>query len=660
VTGAERLTRAVPEAAGVAILAIALVLAVDDGGYATTSYLPAALVVVGILVAVTLGVGTTLAHDRLLLASVALLGAFTLFAYASIAWADDREIAWDGANRTFLYFCTFAFFAALRWTSRARSILVGGWALGVAVVALFVFVRGLGQSVDDWFVAGRLAVPIRYSNASTALLLMPLWPSLYLATRREVHPLLRGAFLASAGAFVQLGLLGQSRTTLVAVPVIAVAYLVVVPGRARNALALAIVALAGAATAPTLLDVYPAVFNATGASEAIREARFVIVATAVVLFLVGAGLALADRRLRLPPTASRSANRVVALGGIVAAVALLATVAAAGDPVARAESAWATFKGNSAVDESGGRFTGVSTNRYDLWRVALEEFRQHPLVGIGSDNFAIPYLRERASPKEEPLYPHSLAFGLLAQGGIVGSLLFGGFLGFALAAGVRRWRRLPGFERGAALVAALVFAYWVVHGLNDWLWEIPALGMAAFAMLALAVSWGAVDAPRRIDNAGVVAVLGVALVMGLSLAAPWISARQVAIASQTWPASPERAYERLDRARSLNPLADHPDVVAGIVARRAGDPARQRLAFQRALARNPHNWYAELQLAILASDVGDRAEARRRIGRALALNPLEPALDAAAKAIAAGRPVSADRLDEIFLERVTSLVDSQR
>jgi hypothetical protein len=660
VSTSDRVIRLLPAAAGFALLGVALVLAADDGGYATTSFLPAALVVLGLLVAVALGVGTTATESRLLLWSIALFAAFTVFTFASIGWADDREIAWDGANRTFLYFCTFTFFAALPWTARTRSLLVGGWTLGVGAVAVYVFARGLGQSVDDWFVAGRLAVPIRYSNASAALFLMPIWPALYFASRREVQPFVRGAFFAAAGVFLQLALLAQSRTTLVAVPVIAVAYLVLVPGRVRGALAMTIVGLAGAASASTLLDVYPAIFNATGATEALRDARLVIVVTAVVLFVLGTALAFLDRRVRVAAPVARGANRAVIVGGLVAVVALVVAVLAVGNPVARAESAWRTFKDNSAVDESEGRLTGVSTNRYDLWRVAAEEFGRHPVVGIGSDNFAIPYLRERSTAKEEPLYPHSLAFKLLAQGGMVGSLLFAGFLGVALAAGICRWRRLQGYERGVALVAALVFGYWVVHGLNDWLWEIPALGMSAFAMLALSVSWGTVGPPRRIGTGGLAALLGVALVLGVGLAAPWVSARQVDLAARTWQASPTLAYERLDRARRLNPLADRPDVVAGIIARRAGEPERERRAFERALERNPYNWYAELQLAVVASQSGDSAEAKRRILRARALNPLEPALASVEGAIAAGRPIDAERLDRLFLGRATSLVNSSR
>ena len=34
----------------------------------------------------------------------------------------------------------------------------------------------------------------------------------------------------------------------------------------------------------------------------------------------------------------------------------------------------------------------------------------------------------------------------------------------------------------------MVFAYWVVHGSVDWLWEYPGLGGPAFALLGVAVA----------------------------------------------------------------------------------------------------------------------------------------------------------------------------
>ena len=115
----------------------------------------------------------------------------------------------------------------------------------------------------------------------------------------------------------------------------------------------------------------------------------------------------------------------------------------------------------------------------------MGEFQDSPVVGIGAGNFATPYLRERESV-EEPLYPHSLPVMVLSQTGLIGALLFGGFLGCALAAvWLARSRRSP-LGHAVAAAAVVTFAYWALHGSIDWFWEFPGLAGPAFAGSAMA------------------------------------------------------------------------------------------------------------------------------------------------------------------------------
>ena len=59
---------------------------------------------------------------------------------------------------------------------------------------------------------------------------------------------------------------------------------------------------------------------------------------------------------------------------------------------------------------------GIASGRYDLWRVAAVEFARQPIQGVGADNFAVGYARERHR-REELLYPHSIEWRLLSQTG---------------------------------------------------------------------------------------------------------------------------------------------------------------------------------------------------------------------------------------------------
>ncbi len=67
-------------------------------------------------------------------------------------------------------------------------------------------------------------------------------------------------------------------------------------------------------------------------------------------------------------------------------------------------------------------------------------------------------------------------------------------------------------------------------------------------------------------------LLGLAAVV--SLAAPWLSERQVQSAAGIWPKAPLVAYSHLDDAAKLNPLSDRAYLVEGSIALRFGDLAR--------------------------------------------------------------------------------------
>ena len=75
---------------------------------------------------------------------------------------------------------------------------------------------------------------------------------------------------------------------------------------------------------------------------------------------------------------------------------------------------------------------------------------------------------------------------LLAQTGAIGTTLFAAF---AAAAGLAAYRKRREGAAQASLVAGGVtaFAYWMLHGSVDWLWEFPALGLGAFLLLGLAI-----------------------------------------------------------------------------------------------------------------------------------------------------------------------------
>jgi tetratricopeptide (TPR) repeat protein len=298
----------------------------------------------------------------------------------------------------------------------------------------------------------------------------------------------------------------------------------------------------------------------------------------------------------------------------------------------------------------------VGTNRYDFWRVALGEFQEHPVIGIGADNFAVPYARERSSP-EETLYPHSLEIMALSQTGLLGFGLFAGFFACALAAAYRRASRQSGYARGVTTVAVVTFGYWLIHGSIDWFWELPALTGPALACLGMAgaaeTSAPGTGSPARASRFALTALGALAvLAAAVSFALPWLAARDVARAAEVWRRDAGQAFELLERARRLNPLSDRPDSIAGAIASRRQEWARMRDAFSLARSRNPLNWYTHLELALAEAKLGRRESALRALERAEALNPLEPVIDDVRRLLQNGQPVVPSEIDRRFVRRV--------
>ena len=291
-----------------------------------------------------------------------------------------------------------------------------------------------------------------------------------------------------------------------------------------------------------------------------------------------------------------------------------------GNPVHRVDHAWHSFKGGYEDNTgSSNRLTaGLGSNRYDFYRVALNVFADHPVAGVGADNFFQDYLRARQLQRDAqvPAQPRAADAGADRAD--------------RRAAAVRRARRGAGrrvardARRGRDPLAAAVaggatmaFFYWVAHGMTDWFWEWAGLGAPAFAFLGLACALAPrarrrsarrprpprraprlARAPLLLAGAGVL-LLAAAVV----LAGPWLAQRDVDAAAKVYASRPFEAYSRLDRAARLDPLSDQPALIKGSIALRYGDLPRARAAFQDGAGPQP------------ARPVRDARARRDRVGR---------------------------------------------
>jgi hypothetical protein len=627
-----------------------------SGAYSPAVFCAGAVAIVILLVA-TVAHGLPrldAAKPRAVSIAAALL--FAAWNYASIGWAQDGGAAFDGANRTALFAGVFCLFALTAWTPRLVYAAMATFAAGVAVVTFIQFITTTESSnPGSEFITGRFTSIVGYANASAALLLMAALAAVVIASRSSVNALVRGLMLAAATACVDVAILVQSRGSAFAAAAALLVSLALVPARHRLLLGLAATAGCVAISARALAHVYTA--SSLG-EHAFRSAlhqslRMSIIGVSVALLggLVWSGL---DRVVSLG-AAGRYADRavLVLLIGAIAAPAVVAAVQphAAGHV---ASKAWRSFSRGGSPTSNSNRFSSLGSNRYDAYRVSLDEVRRHPLVGIGSDNFAIEYLQHRRT-SEELLYPHSDVLRVPLQTGAVGTLLgivFG--IAFAIAA-FRSWRAAP----AAATVLLAIIAYWVFHSAADWFWEVPGVTAPVAAAAGAAVSLRETASglePLRRRTA--VAAIALAVAAAVPLAAGWLSSRQVDSALAGWRNSPAASVSMLNRAASLNPFSDRPYLLAAAIAGRVGDPGAMAVELRRAERRGDANWYTHLLLAIVAADGHRWAQARSQVKVAARLNPREETIRAAALAIARRRPLDLQQVNDAFLSRTQHLVRS--
>lgn len=650
---------------GLIVLVAGLALAPFDGGFSLTVWYPAALFLLALLVSVVVAAPPTWA-ERSRLVELA-LGAYALFCawtFLSMTWAGMPDLAWDGANRVLLYGVVLVLACLRPWSTRAATAALALVGFGTAVIAVGLLVTAVtGPDPAKLFLEGRLAAPTGYLNASANLWLIGFFPAVHVATARTAPWPVRGLGLAAATLLLQVALLSQSRGAAIAFVATVVIFVVLTPRRWPVLAAVLVVVGLTVLASDALLDVREA--SADELSDALERAVGAIALSSVAGLVFGAVAAVAGLRSRPWLSARPGVGRAGDLALVVLAVCLSAAVLVAiGNPAAWADARWSDFKsaGYTAVDEGRTRFGGsLGSGRYDFYRVAIAEFQDHPVRGIGASNFGAEYLQQRRTA-EAPANPHSLFFRILSQLGVVGVALFAAFLALMLTAALRA-RRGGSSDHAAVVVAALMGALiWLAQSAGDWLWEFPALAMLAFGMLGVAAR--ARPAPpvaldhahrppaeptgRRVGGSiAVRLVLAISiLAAAISLAVPGVAARYASAGYDAAPRDPELALERLERASTLNRLSTEPLVAQGVLAQRLGELDVAADAFRRALERSPGNWFAHFELGLVSALRGDLRAAEPSLREAVRLNPRQPVAREALATIRRGEAVDPQVLEE--------------
>lgn len=599
-----------------------------DGAYFGTVFYPGAVLAFTLLALLVFVVPLRRrVSGPALVASIALvaLGAWTV---VSLAWSPDRTVAVADSYKALFY---AAMFGVGIWTCSLLGRRVD-WAL--APVAFAGVVVGIGTTIT--LATGHdlhtylhpdatLRFPIGYRNAEAAFLMICVWALLVLAVGGRAKWPLRAVMLAGATMLLELVVLAQSRGSLPAGVVALVFYLILAPNRLRQVVYLALAIAPIVVALPTLLDVFQH-GEIAGSLPLLRSASKAVALTTLLSFVLAAAcLALLEPRMELGEKWTKRISRSLAVATIVAvAVGVGAFLSAEGGPVHFIDQRLAEF--NRGVSPSFHRAStrfgvNVSSERGDLWRVASDEFVDHPVLGGGPGSFQFAYLQNRhtvITPKD----PHSIELLMLSELGLPGFILLVCFLGGAAVAAIRARRA----GRSAAVLSAgavVVGSYWLIHSSYDWFWRYPAVTAPVIFLLGAAVTPALRETSRLAPSRWRLVPFALLIVLAAGTIPLYLAERYKNRALEEWQANPAAAYADLDQATKLDPFDLEPLLIKGVIASKRGERGLALVSFEKAESRVPRNYAPHYFIARELVGTNPRV-ARAELARARALNPKDP------------------------------------
>ena len=553
------------------------------------------------------------------------LAGLTLLAWLSILWAAWPQNALVEGDRSLFYACVLVVCLLALGRVDGRRVAAGLVVVGVGTIALIEGWALWRMGDVSAFSFGRLVGGIGYGGGMAALVAVGVWPATAFAADRATPIALRACSGVAAGAAAALVVPTGSRAALVALVASGLIFAALCPTPVRCA-AIAVPVLVLIAFRWT--DLNSAFAIAAGESQ-VRAAGSAVMAAALIGGLAALAQSLIDRRVTLGAQSRRLVTGgAAALVGTLAVLLVVAFVAATnGKPGGWLDDKWQQFQVQDSPYRGGSdsRFGSVGTGRYDLWRVSVRLFRNHPFDGVGAGNFLYDYAQEGRS-EDQPFHAHSQVLEDASTLGLAGLLGLVLALGLPIAAAVRlRFRGASTAERLLAAGLAGGLADFVLHASVDWIWQLaacvmPALMLAAAALASLPRPPGDPPPPpegqRRLVMIGGSAAL--LLVVGVAVL-PATLAQAYLLRSYGQPE--QQAIESARSADNLDWLSSRPQVAIARATLRNGDARAALDASRLAVDREPGFWVAWQMLYLSAQRVGDTELAQEAQRHVRALNP---------------------------------------
>jgi O-antigen ligase/polysaccharide polymerase Wzy-like membrane protein len=588
--------------AALAVTALLLAFAFNDGGYFPTAWNVGTLALLWLAVVVLL-VRRDVVLGRFDAAVLVGFAALSVWTALSAAWSIAPPTSLLDGQRTLLYLAGVGALLLLFSRGDARAAAIAVTASATIVCAYSLLDRLVAVNPLPYY---RLGGPLGYWNALGVLAAAGVCLAVALIAherRRAVRaaagcavPILIGALYLtfSRGSWVALvlGLGVTAATGLRRRELAGAALAVALP----SAVVVGCGALADALTTPL-------------AQQAAVEADAHRFAIAIVLASAGsAALAILAPRFgaRLPSFSFRRSAAATVLCGIVIAVVV------AGGPGSLVGGAARAFDAPPPDSSTGLNMHVVSLSgsvRGQLWEAAVRSFADRPLAGSGAGTYSRLWLiqREEAVTMRDA---HSLYLETLAELGVAGLILLLALLAIPLVAA----RRVLTTRYVPPLVGTYIAL--LSHAAIDWDWEMPVVVFAALVCGAAIVA-SARGTPRPLGRRVRLGATSLAVALAGCALVLLIGNRRLDSAADAANTGSPALESRAHTAERWVPWSPDPPRWLAAAQLRRGNRAEARRLLRKALRRDSTDWSLWVEMAV-ASDGSAR---RRAITEAVRLNP---------------------------------------
>ena len=601
------------------VAAATLYLSFNAGGFFITA---PALVALGLLLCLMLrltvaarpleGIG---AQATVAIAGMALYSVWTL---ASALWSHSPSRALIEFDRAMLYTVGLTLAASFaKREGRQRALLAGLTSAIVVIAAVAIITRVLPRV---WPLApdvseDRLSYPLTYWNALGLLVTFGIIGALQFATSARERLSVRVCATASLPLLTTTLYFTLSRGAMAVGAVGVVLFLLIARPRGTLPTLLAAVPTCGVVAvvayhAAALTGEHPT------SAQAVHQGHHVavaLVAAIVVAAALRAALAPLERRLKAPRWPLPVPAWTVIAGTVVVVIGVLFASGVAQHEIHN----FGETDAIANLSNQRSRLTSVSNNgRFEHWRVAIDAFDAHPLIGTGAGTYQNRWAQYRRSSLTV-INAHSLYLQVMAELGIVGLLLILVPIVAVLVAMIQGVRRARGPNRAVATAVLAMGLMWALHAGVDWDWEMPAVSLWFFILggesLAAqpsaqpAAAWGHTGVRRLLLGLGCLLLCVTPTLLALSQM--YLGRAASALADNDCAAVISNGLSSIS---VLNQRPEPYELIGLCDARLGEGPLAIRME-RSAVNRDPHDWEFHYALAIVqaAAGVNPRAAARQ-------------------------------------------------